>query len=252
MRALQKSMNMAAAAKIIIGEVPLMNKTSQANVKDSFAISAKNLGEFMSLVKSSVGESIKVASMPLSGVQGLSFPTELGLYQSYLKTALATSGVNTSLIFTSDVRPNSIESQLSLNVDEQFVSSLYPQFEQFMNYHINKSTKKFKFKIKFEGTHFYNNRQQRFDKQMQLSSLGIVLPQKIAASIGMNPFEFQSQLEEAQGNDWVSKLTPIISGFQQSGGGKDGAGAPKKSDSDLSESGEQTRSDSSNTGRGGK
>jgi hypothetical protein len=255
MRALQRNMNMAAAAKIVIGEIPLLNKTTQAGTKDQFSISAKNLGEFLSLVKSAIGEAIKTAAVPLTNIQGVDFPSQLDLYQSYLKTALATSGVNTNLIFTSDVRPNSIESQLSLNVDEAQMTALYPQFEQFMNYQVNKMTKKFKFKIRFEGTHFFNNRQQRFDKQMQLSGLGIVLPQKIAASIGMNPFEFQSQLEESQGTDWVSKLTPIISGFQQSGKGdsaEGSAGRPKKTDNELSDSGEQTRSDASNVGRGGK
>jgi hypothetical protein len=185
----------------------------------------------------------------LTGVQAISFATENELYSSYLKTALATSGVNTNLIFTSDVRPNAIESQLSLNVDENQMFSLYPQFEKFMSYHINKLTKNFKFKINFEGTTFFNNRQQRFDKYTSLASTGIVLPQKIAASIGMNPFDFQRQLEEAQGTGWVDKLTPIISGFQQ---GKEEAGRPQKKDGDLSDSGAETRSVASNVGKGGK
>lgn len=253
MRALQKNINMAAAARIVIGEIPLLNKTTQAGVRDQFSISAKNLGEFLGLVKSAIGDSIKTAAVPLTNVQGISFPVENTLYSSYLKTALATSGVNTNLIFTSDVRPNSIESQLSLNVDENQLLVLYPQFEKFINYHVNKMTKNFKFKVEFEGTNFFNNRQQRFDKYTSLASTGIVLPQKIAASIGMNPFDFQRQLEEAQETGWVDKLTPIVSGFQQSAGGaSSGAGRPQKKDGDLSDSGESTRTSGTNIEKGGK
>jgi hypothetical protein len=249
MRALQKNINMAAAARIVIGEIPLLNKSTQAGVKDQFSISAKNLGEFLSLVKSAIGEAVRTAAVPLTNVKEVSFPAENGVYESFLKTALATSGVNTNLIFTSDIRANSIESQLSLNVDENQMMTLYSQFEKFIEYHVNSQTKKFKFKVLFEGSNFFNNRQQRFDKFNTLASSGIVLPQKMAASIGMSPFDFQRQLEEAQENDWVSKLTPIVSGFQQ---GKDQAGRPQKNEGDLGDSGESTRSSGANISRGGK
>jgi len=252
MRALQKNINMAAAARIVIGEIPLLNKSSQAGgTRDQFSISAKNLGEFLALVKSAIGDTVRTAAVPLTNVQGIEFPAENELYEKYLKTALATSGVNTNLIFTSDVRPNAIESQLSLNVDESQMVSLYPQFEKFMNYHINRLTKNHKFNFRFEGTNFFNNRQQRFDKAMQLASNGIVLPQKIAASVGMDPFEFQRQLEEAQDNKWVSKLTPLVAGYQQPGSQQDTGGRPQKKDGELSDGGEETRSNGSNIGRGG-
>jgi hypothetical protein len=251
MRALQKNINMATAARLVIGEIPLLNKTSQAGgVKDQFAITAKNLGEFMALVKAAIGDVINTTSVPLTNVQGISFPAENELYQSYLKTALASAGVNTNLIFTSDVRPNAIESQLSLNNDEFQMEAVYPSFEQFINYQVNKHTKNFKFRVKFQGTKFFNNRQQRFDRVTSLLPNGIVLPQQLSAAMGLDPFEFQRQLEEAQNTGWVDKLTPIVSAFQQSG--KDAGGAPKKADSELSDSGEQTRSDASNVSKGGK
>jgi hypothetical protein len=240
---------MSAAARIIIGEIPLLNKTSQASVKDQFSISARNLGEFLNLVKTAIGESLKTAAVPLTNIQGISFPTENALYSSYLRNALASSGVNTNLIFTTDVRPNIFESQASLAVDEMQMTGLYPQFEQFLNYHINKLTKPYKFRFHFQGTNFFNNRKQRFDKQIGLANLGMVLPQQIAASIGMNIFEFQRELDEARETGFVDKLTPIISAFQQSA---DSTGRPAKSDSELGDAGEQTRSSGGNISKGGK
>lgn len=251
MRALQRSVSLSTASRLIVGQVPLLNKTTQAGVRDQFSISAKNLGEFLSLVKSAIGDSLKTAALPLDSIQGISFPAENEIYSSFLKTALASSGVNTNLIFTSDIKPNSLESQLSLNVDQNDMARLYPGFEQFMNYHINRQTKKYKFKINFEGFNFFNDREQRLDKQMTLASNGIVLPGKIAAAMSMSPFDFQRQLEEAQATNWVEKLTPIVSAFQQSG--KEKTGAPKKSSSKISDSGEETRSSGANIEKkGGK
>lgn len=247
MRALQKNINMSAAARIILGQVGLL-KDAGAKVKDQFNINPDLLGKFLALVKSAVGESLKVAAAPLEEMQAISFPAENDVYQSYLRTALASSGVNTNLLFTSSVRPNSVESQLSLNNDEQLLYSLYPQFEAFLNYYVNKFTKKFKFNFKFEGTHFFNNRAKRLEDQMTLVNSGIVLPQKIAAAIGMNPFEFQRQLEEARASGFVDDLTPIkktLAGAA-AGIGKEDAGRPKKSDGELTDSGGETRDSGAN------
>lgn len=247
MRALQKSVNMAEAAKLIIGEIPLLNKTTQASTKDQFGISAKNLGQFLALVKAAIGSAIKTAAVPLTNIKGIDFESDNELYSSYIKTTLASSGVNTNLLFTSDVKQNAIESQLALNVDENQLIALYPDFEKFLNYHVNKETKHFEFKFHFEGTNFYLNRQQRFNDQMALIGQGIVLPQKIAASIGMSPFNFQRQLDEARANKFVDNLTPVTPGAQLSG--KDN-GRPQKSDSEIKST--DTQDSASNIDKGGK
>ena len=251
MRALQKNINMSVAARLIVGEVGTL-KDSAAKVKDQFSINPDTLGKFLALVKAAVGESMKVAAAPLENMQPVSFAAENELYNSTLKTTLASSGVNTNLIFTSDAKPNTIETQLSLNVDEQLMYSLYPQFEDFLNYQINQRTKNYKFKVHFEGTSFFNNRQQRLDTQVTLLGLGIALPQKIAASIGMNPFEFQRQLDEAKAMGWTDGLTPITPAAQMSGALQKENGRPAKKDGELSDSGAQTRGTGANIAKGGK
>lgn len=248
-RALQKNISMSAAARLIIGQVSKL-KDASAKLKDQFDISPDLLGKFLSLVKSAIGESLRVSALPLENVQQIEFSPQNELYDSYLKTVLASSGVNTSLIYTShNVRPNQLESSLSLNVDEQMLYSLYPQFESFLNFQVNRLTKKFKFNFEFEGSQFFNNREQRLQVQKDMMAQGVVLPRKISSAMGMNPFSFQRQMEEAKAMGWVDGLTPIVPAFQA---GNEGAGRPKKADSDLGDSGDQTRSDSANLGRGGK
>jgi hypothetical protein len=81
--------------------------------------------------------------------------------------------------------------------------------------------------------------------------MGIFLPQKIAASMGMNKFEFDRQLEESKADNYTDKFTIPTPAFQ-GGGQTEGAGRPKKSDSELGDAGEETRSSGGNIGRGGK
>lgn len=288
MRNLQKNMSMAAAGKLIMGEIPMLNRDAKATVKDSIAISPDLLGKFLALVKSAISEAIKVTSAPLSNVKGISFDADNEMYDKYLRTALASSGINTNLIFTSDVKPNTIETQLSLNVDEQMMEALYRPFGSFMNYHINRLTKTFKFMLEFEGTDFFLNRDKRLETALSLLDKGIALPQKIAAAIGMKPSQMRKHMEEAAAMGFVGMLTPpsfeqqkeMLNLTQENtmeiqksnqdaqakiaqvakppvvpkvGESKDAPkGRPKKKESELSEEGQATRDQGSNLGRGGK
>jgi len=247
MRNLQKNINMSVAKRLIIGEVGTL-KEPTAKLKDQFNISPNTLGSFLSVVKSAISEAVQVAALPLENVKSIGFEAENDVYNTYLKTTLASSGVNSNLVFTSDLKPNTIETQLSLNTDEQLMTSLYSQFNAFLNYNINKLTKKYKFAFEFEGTQFYNNRQLRLDTQISLTDKGIVMPQKIAAAIGMKPQTMHRQMEEARAMGWVDTLTPIISSFQM--GKDDSKGRPQKPDSELTDSGESTRSTGNNIPRG--
>jgi hypothetical protein len=245
MRALQKSINMSVAARIISGEIPMLKDTA-AKVKDQFALTPQNAGQFLAIVKAAIGDAVKAISLPLNGVKGIEFKSENDVYPTHMKNMVAMSGVNANLIFTNENRTNSIESQLSVGVDEQLMERIYPQANNFLNFYINRGTSKFKFKFNFEGTNNYTNRNQRFEKVMKLADKGIILPQKIAAAIGIDPFDFQRQLDEARATGFVENLTPILSSFQMSGKDGGNGGRPEKSDSDLSDSGDQTRSDGGN------
>jgi hypothetical protein len=162
----------------------------------------------MALVKSAISEAVKMASAPLTNIQGIDFDGNDKMYDSYLRTALASAGINTNLIFSSNIKPNAIETQLSLNVDEQMMTVLYEQFNLFMNYWANKYTRTFKFNFEFEGTEFFLNRDSRLEKAMSLFDKGIIMPQKIAAAMGMKPAQMRKHMEEASAMNFMNMLTP--------------------------------------------
>lgn len=282
MRNLQRDSNMAAASKIILGEVPMLTGNTKTALKDSISISPELLGKFLSLVKESLNDAIKVASAPLQNMRGISFEADEGIYDSYLKTALASSGVNTNLIFTSDIKANALETQLSLNVDEQMMQALYLQFNHFMNYFINKETSRYEFEFVFEGTDFFLARSEKLEAVMKLFDKGIILPQKIAAAMGMKPRELRRHMEEAEGTGFMNMLHPPMLEQQlkvneqqieaqeklqaQNPAPTAGAtskstmlkeegasrGRPRKKASQLGDEGMKTREQASNVGRGGK
>ena len=245
-RNLQKNSYAAEAVKILVGKVEML-KDSKANVKDAYAMSPEVLGKFLQLMRSAINESVNVVAAPLDAMSPIQFDGNNDIQSSWTKNTLGISGVNSGLLYSGgDYRPNQIETMISTQIDELSAMEIYPYFNRFLDYHINKLTKKYKFGFLLEGSNIYLDRQRRLELQTTLMAQGIVNPQKIAAATGQNIFQMQSQLDEARTNNWVDGLTPIIPSFQQSGDSSKQTGRPSKSESELSDSGLQTRDDASN------
>ena len=253
MRALQKNINMAVASRMILGQVP-MRTDSRTSVKDMIAIDAITLGKFLALVQSAISEAIKITAAPLQNMKSVEFKAENDVYDEFLKTGISSSGANSAIVYSSDLKANAIESQLSFQSDSKIMEALYEQFNLFMEYQINVRTDKsaggggHKFSPRFEGNDYYLDRQQRFDYAMGMVERGIVLPQKIAAARGMKPHELIRMMTEAKAQGFVDMLTPVSLASQQE---KD-TGRPKKKDSELNDSGVGTRGEAANIAKGGK
>lgn len=249
-RQLQTNTYIIEATKIMVGLIPLLEQNKSGNIKDSLAISPETAGKFLSLLRSGVNETIKLGAVPFSDLKVLDFkPSDKSMLESYSKTTTAMSGINSRLIYANDKMSN-IESQLSMNVDEYLMNYTYPYFEDFLNYHINKRTKKYKFKFKLQGSEFDLDKQNRLDRAMSIADKGLVLPHLFASALGMLPRDLERMLEEANATGFADKLIPLLNIYNQSPSGDNG-GRPRKKDSQLSDNGEATRNNSSNLGRGG-
>lgn len=248
MRSLQKDINFASATKMLAGTIPLL-KEQGAKISNALALDPKMTGQFLSLVKSALNSAVKVAAAPLENMQAISFDGNPTLYDDYLRTGVATSGLNSSLFYNSKIKQNSIESQLSFQSDCLFLEqNLYPQFSSFLNYFVNKKTNKYKYKFIFSGDAYYLDKQQKLDILNRLSTNGIVLPQMYANILDLKPQDFMRMLEQSQAIGFVDNfLTPLIPAFQQSSA----VGRPRKEDIGISDSGLETHDNASNIGRGG-
>ena len=252
-RKLQTNIYMLQSQKVMIGLIPLLGKDVKGgSIKDQLAISPETMGKFLGLLKQGLSDAIKISGVPFEDVKTFDFDgTDKQILQEYTKTTSALSGINSRLIFSLDKQSN-IESQLSINVDEYLMTYMYPYFEDFLNYQINKRLKKHFFKFSFVGTEFDINRKKRFDEAMSLLDKGFFLPQLVSSSIGILPHDLERMLDEAKFKKWDEKLIPIINAYQQSGKDFDKNGRPKVDDTNGNDNTEASKDNASNLGRGGK
>nr|DAJ39003.1 MAG TPA: portal protein [Caudoviricetes sp.] len=251
MRRLQVDQSMAAARKLLVSSVPYLKEKKSSSVANQLAIDADVLGKFIGLATQGIENAVKVLALPTEDIKGVEFEnTDKDTYKNFMAitSSLLSGG---KVIFSTDENQNAIETQLSLNLDELLAESVYPQFEEFLNYFANKQTKKFKWKFKFVGANDQFDRARRQDEAFKYADKGIVLPNKIASSLGLNKIELERELEEANATGFTDKLMIMVNINTMSN--KDNAsGRPQKSDAELTDSGAKTRSNASNIEKGGR
>jgi hypothetical protein len=235
---LEKSKEVLDTYKMIFGSIPRNKDSDKSGRKrDNFAIDPTTLGDYMKFVKNSLPEGIDFKAAPLEDVKMFEFaskanPESIGIA---IKNFYKESGAELSL-FGSD-KPNASTLNASIQMDMNFVESVYEQFATFCEYHINKG-KKYKFKIKMMGTSF--DRKQRREDALEEWQNGIMTP-RLPASLGMTVRDFENSLNMMDMLNIHDKLKPIKTSHTmgKEGDGKDGR--TKKDDNDLSDSGEATR-----------
>lgn len=252
MRNLQVNQSMAAARKLLVSSIPYLTEKKAASVANQLAIDADTLGKFIGLATQGLEAAIKVLALPTEDIKGIEFKnTDSDTYEKFMSitSSLLSGG---KVIFSTKENQNAIESQFSINIDEMLMESIYPQFENFLDYYVNKHTKKFKWKFKFVGCNDQFDRARRQDEAFKYADKGVVLPNKIASSLGMNKIELERELEEMNASDFIDKLRPMINIYTQGNVTNKEAGRPKKDDTELTDSGLAARDRGSNIGRGGK
>lgn len=249
-RKLQKNSYIQQATKILIATIGMQKDQKSGSVKDAFQISPEVAGQFANLLRQGLAQEISFGIGPWEDLKSFEFKSDTtGILDQYNKVTIGQSGSNARLLYTTD-KMNLTESKASISIDEQLVLALMPEFESFLNFNINKLTRKYKFKIVLEGTNMPDNRQKRFDDAMELAQVGIVLPQKISSAMGMNYFDMKSQMEMANADGFVESLTPLLTSYTMNSKDSKG-GRPEKSDGKLTDAGGNTKDSGANEKTGG-
>ena len=256
---ISKAKSELEAYKLIIGEIPRLSDGKSGNSKDNFAINTTTLNAFMQIVKSSMlNKYVDFKALPLEDIAIYDFD------KSPEKTDMVTKGLNN--IFTQAAidksafntdKPNIATLKLSKLVDEAFIKRVYSQFSDFCTYHVNLKTKKYRFKIEFEGT--IHDAEERKKEAKENMSLGLFTP-KLASSMGMTLKEMKSGMALMKWLGYPDNLTPALTSFTLSGkdvekkksdGSDDVGGRPTKSNEEIGDAGAITRDAGSNEQREG-
>ena len=189
MRELEKNKAMISAQKLLINLLETYDNAKSGTVPNQYKITPKDVGQFMALVKQALGETAKAIAIPAKDAKIVDFNVEANNRYTNYQRNIAANAVSSSASLLTENKLNAFESELALNIDENFTKSLYGQFEIFLNYYINKRTKKFKFKFKFNDTNTKMDRIRRLELFKDLASMGIVDFNLYARTTDQNIFE---------------------------------------------------------------
>lgn len=237
---LQYDKDVAGAYALLVGEIGMLD-SSEPNATEFDPVV---LGELLAMVRNSIGKYVKVGAMPTKEVEWRQFKDEnTSMYQDQLGTSAATGAAASRIIYSTD-KMSQEEIRNAILTDYQVVRKLYPQFEKFLGFYVNKLTKKFKFNFSFDGSVYTFERKDRQNFAKEMLQYNIAGNDSYFASLmGIKPTDFRRMLEQNKGTDWMNQLPQIMSVHTQSGNSGNPVGAPVQEDV-SSESREYDKSNS--------
>ena len=222
-QALQKDKNMISAYLVLAGEIATMSTEKSGNKADQFKINPLTMGKFMSLVNQGLKNNLKPIALPLEDIKGWQFnDSNVNMVENQEKITAADGASATTLIYTSD-KMSQFELENAIYSDYCFMKPLYDQFNQFLNFYVNKKTKKYKFEFFFDGLDRQWDREKRQNVLRNYADKGIVLDSTMwASALGMKPQAFQRSLECAHNSNFIDNLTMLLNAnTMKNGGGED-------------------------------
>lgn len=206
---LQYDKDFASAYAILVGQMLMKKDSKQPN---DFSIDPDLLGKLLDLVQSGLAKNIKVGAMPTE-------VNKLYQFQDYNEKMYADHNMDTSAVGVSATRviyttDKSSEAELiaQITTDAGEISKMYYQFTNFMNFFINRKTKKYKFYFHFDGMRYWFDQERRRDGMLELADRGIILNEGAwAQAYGIPPHIFEQALDEGKNGGLTDKLGMLIS-----------------------------------------
>ncbi len=238
---MQKNKDLISAYFIMAGEIETMQTDKSGQKANQFAIAPQVLGQMMNLVTRGLkSNNILASAFPLKDIKGWQFTDSNPsmVEKQYTTTAAQGASASTMIYTTSKMSQSELEN--AIYADYCFMKPLYEQFNQFLNFYVNKKTVKYKFEFSFDGLNRPWDRKQRQETLRNFADKGIVLDAtQWASAYGMKPQAFQRSLECAHNDStFISNLTMMLNVNTMPSSGGD-VGAPKKDSSERSDKTEE-------------
>lgn len=206
---LQNDKNFASAYGLLIGEIKMLKDTNEPNAT---AFEPSVLGQLLSLVREGIGSNIKIGAMPAENVDFYQFEDkDTEMYTTQTKNS-ASLGASASRVIYSTDKVSEAELFAQISNDYGKMKKLYTQFENFLNYFVNKKLKKYHFRFHFDGSNYWFEQKNRQDKVIALADRGIILSESaFAQAFGYEPQSFSRMLDEGKNSNFMSKLGQLMS-----------------------------------------
>ena len=242
-KALEDAKKELEAYKVIVATVPRLTNNRGGNRTDNFALSAEQLGEYIRVFKNSLRDGVDFKAAPLEDFELLDFSpraADKDLLEQAIKNTMTLGMTTSALSLTENI--NVASANLYKSIHGARLSKLYRQFEEFSAYQINIRTKKYKFKFKFLGTIW--DKEERIKQSNEDMNHGLITPSVFSAR-GIPYTDALTQMNMMYAMGMPDILRPVQNSTQMSAK-SDTNGRPQKSESELSDSGANTRTTDAN------
>lgn len=236
--ALQRNKDIISAYALLYGEMETTKGAQEGQKPNQFALTSEVMGQFLQLIASGLNKSIKPLAFPLKEVEFKQFSdSNKEMAMNQYQTS-ASQGASASSMIYSTTKSSMEENRNQILTDYNLIRPLYRQFNAFLNYYINRKTRKYRFKFVLDGSNYDFERDNRIDRINMLADRGMVLNESaFAQAYGYEPQEFSSMLNEGVN---PKKLQLLLNSNTTSG--SDGTqGRPRKRTNDLADGGETSR-----------
>ena len=223
---LQYDKDFASAYGILVGQMMMKKDSKEPN---DFSIDPRLLGQLLNLVQSGLSRTIKVGAMPTENNKFYQFQDyNESMYTNHNLNTSALGASATRVIYTTD-KCSEAELIAQITTDAGEVKKLYYQFTNFLNFFVNKKTKKYKFYFHFDGLEYWFDKEHRRDKMLELADRGIILNEGAwAQAYGYPPHIFEQALDEGKNGTLTDKLGMLLSIHTASSTVNSQGGRPRK------------------------
>ncbi len=116
---------------------------------------------------SGLPDNVKAVAMPTENTKMYQYnDTNTNIYENQLKTSAGQGGGISRVNYSSDCMSNA-EIQYAVEQQYNIMRPMYSQFQNFLNFFVNKLTKKYKFKFIFDGCAYEFDRANGFDRLLK-------------------------------------------------------------------------------------
>lgn len=210
---LQKSKDVLSANALILGEMKTKKDDKVGNEKNSFLIDPKQVGRLLQIAKNMINNTnIKQIALPLEETRLYQFnDMNPNMLDNRLSTVAKQSMTTSSMIYSND-KMGEFELKNSLALDYHSIADrVYPQFENFLEYFVNKKTRKYKFKFRVDGSTLQFLRDSKLNNQLKLSAMGIQADiSKFASLMGYDSNELEGMMLMAKYGNMQDKLMLLM------------------------------------------